>query len=77
MGTQRLSCGLPFCLSHAQRPGDGRNHETRVHEWRQGNERYPVWEEVSGIVCHLNGQTSFADATSTGESEQPDLRLSE
>jgi hypothetical protein len=76
VGMQRLSRSLPFCLAHAQRPGDGRNHETRVCERRQGEEHYSIREKVSGIPGRPDGQTRLADAASTGEREQLDLRLS-
>src|SRR5919107_3110095 len=55
----------------AQRLRDGRDHETRVAQVRQGNENRAVWEKPRGFSSRLYREARLAYAASAGQGEQP------
>src|SRR5919107_5035530 len=57
----------------AQRLRDGRDHETRVAQRRQGNENRAVWEKPRGYPCRLYSEARLAYAARAGQGEQPGL----
>jgi hypothetical protein len=62
----------------AQGPRDGRHHERRVAQGRQGDEGHAVGEvAAAGLARRFDGQAGLADAPGTRERQQPDGRPAE